>query len=957
MVVFASMYDSALQFVDFIDPTGKPVSGLVPVRKPNLAILHVDEKAALFDAATFNDIDYIFFRRFSDGRSSQITAYIVDNSDERLNEEALSKLHHQVWLHGVAPLLYVAWPSRIDVLSCARQPDFWKNKDEELQYNPAERLAVEAFKTAGKINKELSRFSAFRLADGTFWDEPANHSLTNHAKAAHQSLIQAIVEADEALDGENKPVLRRLLLLMVLIKYLEDRRVFPNDGWFGRFRSGSKSFFDVLRGGEPEEVYKLLDFLERKFNGDIFNLDRNALTKPILEEFAHLVEARTLKRQRYLWKQYTFEHLPVEVISHLYQRFVQGGHGAVYTPPFLATLLLDHAMPYEKLSGKERVLDPACGSGIFLVGAFRRLINVWRYKNNWQRPTVKTLKDILKRSIFGTELDSNAVDLTAFSLSLAVCDALQPDVIWKELHFERLRETNLFEVDFFRELIDSRQDKASILKEGFDVVIGNPPFESKLSSAGMEVNKDEQKQDKSRRALPDKQVAYLFLEQAFTILRRGGTLCLIQPCGILYNRNTTSFCNSIFRRYSVELIFDFASIRKLYEADPKTVAILAKAVEPMEDSLIKHWTFRRTTSVHERICFELDHYDRHQVSQRHAEKDAHVWRVNLLGGGRLNDISQRLRSMRTLEAFIDSQEGWDYGEGFILGNKANHTPFLKNKPILPTGAFSEAGIDEDKISILDESYFDSPRQEIRYTSPLVLIKELASLPITFWDKGFLAYRARIVGIHAPPSQKKELRKFHEHFINNHSLYRFHCALHGSEFLVGWATSIRKQDIDILPVPEDFNDLSLSFWEDSLLKDVLNYLAEYVRLGQNSKLLETSADIEKMRAYSDMFIRMLGSVYENLHAAEPVFLNGLICQPFYFGERPNLKWVAEQNEEELQRLIHDDNSYASLRTIRILRYYSENVLLLVKPDRLRYWIPSTAIRDADETLIDLRQQGH
>ena len=47
----------------------------------------------------------------------------------------------------------------------------------------------------------------------------------------HYRLIQAIVEADQDLDGHNKPLLRRLLVLTVLIKYLEDRRVFP-DGWF-----------------------------------------------------------------------------------------------------------------------------------------------------------------------------------------------------------------------------------------------------------------------------------------------------------------------------------------------------------------------------------------------------------------------------------------------------------------------------------------------------------------------------------------------------------------------------------------------------------------------------------------------------------------------------------------------------------------------------------------------------
>ncbi len=67
-------------------------------------------------------------------------------------------------------------------------------------------------------------------------------------------------------------------------------------------------------------------------------------------------------------------------------------------------------------------------------------------------------------------------------------------------------------------------------------------------------------------------------------------------------------------------------------------------------------------------------------------------------------------------------------------------------------------------------------------------------------------------------------------------------------------------------------------------------------------------------------------------------------------------VQNPDRAELYRLIYHQE-HESLRTIRILRYYDKNVLLIVKPDRLRYWIRSTAIRDADDTLIDLREQGY
>ena len=101
--------------------------------------------------------------------------------------------------------------------------------------------------------------------------------------------------------------------------------------------------------------------------------------------------------------------------------------------------------------------------------------------------------------------------------------------------------------------------------------------------------------------------------------------------------------------------------------------------------------------------------------------------------------------------------------------------------------------------------------------------------------------------------------------------------------------------------------------------------------------------------------MLGSIYDNLKADKPVFLGSLICQPFYFGDRPELSWLGKNTESELYKLIYYEN-HSHLRTVRLLRFYDKNVLLIIKPDRLRYWIRSTAIRDADETLKDLYQQG-
>jgi hypothetical protein len=316
--------------------------------------------------------------------------------------------------------------------------------------------------------------------------------------------------------------------------------------------------------------------------------------------------------------------------------------------------------------------------------------------------------------------------------------------------------------------------------------------------------------------------------------------------------------------------------------------------------------------------------------------------------------------MRTLQQYVEplQNQGWDYGEGYIAAETGRRepAPWLTGKPLLPTEAFTASGIDASQIGIVQETHFRSAYTPARYTPPLVLIKELSDFPVELWDKGFLAYKHRITGIHAPQQSRTALVRLYKHLRKWTFLYRCFFLIHGSEGLVDKATTVRKQDIDMLPYPEEPQELELSFWEEVLCNDVVELLSDYVRLGQNSKLLRNRANANDLQSYADFYRRMLGTVYTNLKAGEAIPLNGLICQPFYFGARPTVAWLEDAEcQAHLEGLVYAQHQ-ESLRTVRMVRFYDENVVFIVKPDRLRYWIRSTAIRDADETLVDLRQQG-
>ena len=80
-----------------------------------------------------------------------------------------------------------------------------------------------------------------------------------------------------------------------------------------------------------------------------------------------------------------------------------------------------------------------------------------------------------------------------------------------------------------------------------------------------------------------------------------------------------------------------------------------------------------------------------------------------------------------------------------------------------------------------------------------------------------------------------------------------------------------------------------------------------------------------------------------------------CQAFAFG-KGKVDWSgADELRGKLDALLHEQQG-TTLHVTRIARIYDGSFIFLLKPDRLRYWLRSVALRDADETLSDLRAQG-
>jgi len=924
-----------------------PVEGYVKTGSP-------PEEVAIMEKAEHYEADAVFFEAPRDGKARVAQAFIY-RSDGPTRDPEFAELHRQLWSWGGVPLVYRVTSGLVQLFRCAHRPDFESRG--EIVFKP--------FKTLNLASKIAADpwWDDERLRTGTLWDDPeVCKKLLSGRQAAQKTLINAVRELHQELDDKRilpKPLRRKLLILSVLIAYLEAREVFE-DGFFARFLSGADNFFEVLADGPA--LVSLLEHLEERFNGHVFVLsDEDSETLRAssgqLTRFARLVEGRQEPGgQRTLWQRYSFADLPVELISHIYQLFVEDMAVAVYTPRFLVRLMLGEVLSWERLDRLEEkdevILDPACGSGIYLVEAYKRVVLHWRYRNDWKRPNQTILKKLLTKRLRGIDKEEGAVELAAFSLCLALCDALEPQDIRTSVKlFPPLKEKTIHTGCFF-EACEQRK-----VKERVGVIVGNPPFTSTLGTDGAQ--RAYERYQTEHETLPDKQLAYLFLHESMEMLAPGGVLSMLQQYNFLYNQKSLAFRRTFIERWDVREILDFISVRGLFQkggADTKVVAVVAEAQAPSPERQILHATFRRSGRVDAEQGFDIDYYDMHWLPRELVLSNDGVWRSDLLGGGRVLGFADRLRSARTLGQYA-AEKGWDCGEGFIVGKSGKRSPaeHLTGESLLPSEAISPDGIDKRAIIKVKDRLFKSAYTTKRFSPPMLLIREQMDIPHGLWTTSYLTYGHQVVGICAREADLKELKQIREWLRCHSDAVRAYIAASSPRLFCQKSTSISSFDIISLPYPSA-GTLDLSPHEHILVSDIVDYYRDLIRLGEKSAAMKEPG-VPALPAFNDVFTTRISGVYKKnrLHALEPQIWPGVICQPYVFG-KTKVDWSgADELRGKLDALLQEKRG-GGLNVTRIARLYDGACIYLLKPDRLRYWLRSVALRDADETLADLAEQG-
>lgn len=379
--------------------------------------------------------------------------------------------------------------------------------------------------------------------------------------------------SDEGLRGNGSVAARRRLaeLLMgqvLFISYLEHREIV---GTTYRERRRVAALHELVASMDRQGVRNLVDRLRGDFNGDFMGDDRHdpwtALSDQgfsLLNQFLSRTDMES--GQGDFWN-YDFSYIPVELLSGLYEKFLtpeqQAKEGAYYTPRNLAMLAVDQALMASLDPLAETIFDGACGSGILLTTAYRRLIALSEAKSGKRLGFAERGK-LLVRSIFGADINFMACRVTAFSLYLSLLEGLDPTDILEAQERDgtklpSLSDTNLahgkVQGDFFR-------NSHAFHGRRFSLIISNPPWAEPEGEARTSAD------DWAERAsvpFARRQIAGAYALRALEFLSDGGRACLILPIGQFLGASASSanFVAHTLRSYRPLRLINFGDLQGL----------------------------------------------------------------------------------------------------------------------------------------------------------------------------------------------------------------------------------------------------------------------------------------------------------------------------------------------------------------------------------------------------------
>ncbi|ODS88398.1 MULTISPECIES: N-6 DNA methylase [unclassified Devosia] len=505
--------------------------------------------------------------------------------------------------------------------------------------------------------------------------------------------------------GKERRRLAELLMGQVLfVSYLEHREIV---GTTYRQRREVAELHGLVTQHHRDGIRTLIDWLRSDFNGDFLGGDRHdpwtALSDAgfdLLNQFLRRTDMRT--GQGDFWN-YDFSYIPVELLSGLYEKFLtpeqQAKEGAYYTPRNLAMLAVDQAFMASPDPIAETIFDGACGSGILLTTAYRRLIALSEAKQGRQLGFAERAR-LLERSIFGGDINFMACRVTAFSLYLSLLEGLDPaDILAAQerdgTKLPSLNGKNLIhgndEADFFRKTHTFHGRR-------FSLIISNPPW---AEPEGEDHTSTDDWADAAGVPFARRQIAGAYALRAREFLSEGGRVCLILPIGQFLGASSAAFVSHVLSTYRPTRLINFGDLQGLLFPTAENTCHVFLGEARSDESAI-HIPFDETFEYLVPKAdlslalgrLTMQSADRHALQTRSVAEDPQLLVTMMWGDASDLAIWTRLALRGT---FADFWQGprefrrWVNRKGIHLNDKSRDAVDvgeLRDKPHVPIAALS-----------------------------------------------------------------------------------------------------------------------------------------------------------------------------------------------------------------------------------------------------------------------------
>lgn len=931
---------------------------------------------------------------------SALTVYFKFET-EFPDELVVSRWRREIWNEGFAPLLWVISPERIDLYNGFGTPASEKDAQKHL---------IRTFKNIDAALHELDALAGrLSMVTGQFWEQVTT---VDRKTSVDQKLLSdlAFLESDLIRENLAQGTAQALIGRVIFTQYLIDRRIVTA----ARLKKlcGHDALSPILR--ERNSTERLFSWLSETFNGDMFP-PASVRTTPAakhLERVAGFLEAVDPESGQRSFFPYRFDVIPVELISSIYEQFAHAApkvtgqrstaaasNGVHYTRLSLVSLVLDEVM--NGLRGNESVLDLTCGSGVFLVEALRRLVQLRVLKEPLTRELIRTT---LYKQIYGVDISEAAIRVAAFGLYLAALE-LDPDPQPPHaLKFQPLIGKTLLVSD--ARTVEQGSDGAAALMtraglKRFDLIVGNPPWTFR-GRAGTAARRQAQPTGVPTQPRGE---GLDFVLRAVEFSHEHTRFGLILSAMPFFSRSATGMAAA---RHVIQLLAPVTLVNLsnlsgwlFATATMPAVALLARhRAQPANQVTLVQipWTANAAKS----LSFEVSPNDIISLSQ--GEIDERPFILKAASVGRRRDLTL-LEALCSSHSSLDAQlSAWEtkFSDGLTRGLPTNQTRdarALKGLEVLETQDIQLFSI-PDNLGQFTLSKAQWPRTRETYRAPLLIVKEMVS------DSGRLAvavaerdviYTDAYFAASIPSSHHLAAHLLAA--ILGSSLASWFFLMTASEFGI-WKRKLLIRDVAALPMPNMERALRSEAGKRLLkiekqlrltkptaadLTTLDNAVLELYGLDKDERVVVqdglfratwqwqpgrlNSVAATDMRSdithYASVFMSVIGgwlSTRNERHMRAEIFElqkhDPLRVVRFVLEEGPGESTVSVlKPEDELSQVLDKIGKRlnvklgAALSGARELRIHGRHEVVIIKPSSRRFWLGISALEDADAVVTE------